>query len=617
MIGTSMMFSQRFADPVDWRVGLYLRLSKDDDNQGESASIGNQRDLLTAVCVKQGWHIVKVYQDDGFTGLNMDRPGLQEMMNDVRAKRINLVITKDLSRLGRNYLQVGELIESFFPRNRTRYIAFNDGIDTAADSNDILPFKTVLNEMYSKDIGKKVHASYLVAAQKGLFTGTVPPFGYLKDPKQKGHLIVDPETAPYVKLIFSLALDGRGPGHIARRLEQEKVPCPAWWNRQRGFRNTTTKWERQDLENGRFVWDFSVIKDMLINPIYTGAIASQKRYHLFKQGDVGDKKPDEWIVVENCHEPLVDKASFQMIQDKLKSRTRPRNNGRFSFFAGLIRCGDCGKALLYRESNSKDRTPIYACKTYTAYGKHHCSQHRIEEQELKDYVLRTVREAARLVTIEPDEVSKRLDKARRSKMASEVDSLAASLTKDEARLETLGRMMAQLYEDRISGVITEDNFNMLRRKTQAEQQELEARIKQARQMISGTSEEENDNRQWIELISQYTDIQVLDTETLNRLVKRIVVYETIDSENIRHLRVEIFFNFQPIPVVETYQPEEQRPYRQKAGIKRVMNIETGMVFDSVKKASIQYGKTSRTSHIRECCEGKRKSALGYHWRYVE
>ena len=378
MIGTNAMLSPFFATPPVWMVGLYLRLSKDDDNLGESTSIGNQRDLLTSVCKAQGWTIVDEYQDDGFTGLNMDRPGLQRLLADVKAKKINLVITKDLSRLGRNRLEVDNLIENFFPRQRVRYIAFNDNIDTASDSNDILPFKSVLNEMYSKDIAKKVHASYLVSAQKGLYTGTVPPFGYLKDPQEKGHLIIDPETAPYVREIFQLALAGRGPGHIARVMEQKQVPSPAWWNRQRGYRNTITKWEKTDPETGRFVWDFSNIKDMLKNPIYYGAIASQKRYHLFKLGDIGEKKPDEWVVVENCHEPLISKEDFMILQQKLKSRTRPRSNGEFSLFAGLVKCGKCGRALLYRESNSVCKTPIYTCKTYSAFGKHHCTQHRVE-----------------------------------------------------------------------------------------------------------------------------------------------------------------------------------------------------------------------------------------------
>ena len=199
-----------------------------------------------------------VYQDDGYTGLNMERPDLKRMLKAIERRQINLVVTKDLSRLGRNYLQTGFLIEDFFPRNGVRYIAMNDGIDTMRDNNDIAPFKNILNEMYSKDISKKVHSSYLLKAQKGQFTGCLAPFGYRKDPEDKNHLLIDEETAPIVRRLFAWALEGHGPNYIRRRLEEEKIPCPTYWNRVRGFRNVSTKWEKKDPVNGRYMWDFSV-----------------------------------------------------------------------------------------------------------------------------------------------------------------------------------------------------------------------------------------------------------------------------------------------------------------------------------------------------------------------
>ena len=220
-----------------FRAAIYCRLSKDDDLDGESASIANQRDMLEKYCEKQGWEVVAVYQDDGYTGLNMERPDLKRMLKAIERRQINLVITKDLSRLGRNYLQTGTLIEDFFPRHGVRYIAMNDGIDTMRENNDIAPFKNILNEMYSKDISKKVHSSYLLKAQQGQFTGCIAPFGYQKDPEDKNHLLVDEETAPIVRQIFRWALEGHGPNFIRRRLEEQKVPCPTWWNRERGFRN--------------------------------------------------------------------------------------------------------------------------------------------------------------------------------------------------------------------------------------------------------------------------------------------------------------------------------------------------------------------------------------------
>ena len=290
-----------------FRAAIYCRLSKDDDLDGESASIANQRDMLESYCEKQGWEVVAVYQDDGYTGLNMERPDLKRMLKAIERRQINLVITKDLSRLGRNYLQTGTLIEDFFPRHGVRYIAMNDGIDTMRDNNDIAPFKNILNEMYSKDISKKVHSSYLLKAQQGQFTGCVAPFGYRKDPEDKNHLLVDEETAPIVRQIFLWALEGHGPNFIRRRLEEQKVPCPTWWNRERGFRNVRTKWDKKDPKNGRYMWDFSVIKDILMNPVYTGAIASQKKDYRFKIGTIGEKKPQDWIVVAGLDDEIYER----------------------------------------------------------------------------------------------------------------------------------------------------------------------------------------------------------------------------------------------------------------------------------------------------------------------
>ncbi len=267
------------------RAAVYCRLSKDDDLHGESASIANQRDMLEKYCEKQGWEVVAVYQDDGYTGLNMERPDLKRMLKAIERRQINLVVTKDLSRLGRNYLQTGHLIEDFFPRNGVRYIAMNDGIDTLRDNNDIAPFKNILNEMYSKDISKKVHSSYLLKAQKGQFTGCLAPFGYRKDPEDKNHLLIDEETAPIVRLIFGYALNGHGPNYIRRRLEEEKIPCPTWWNRERGLRNTRTKWEK---------------KDPVKRAVYVGLLRYQRppdesRLHR------GDRFPEKGLPLQNRH----------------------------------------------------------------------------------------------------------------------------------------------------------------------------------------------------------------------------------------------------------------------------------------------------------------------------
>ena len=533
-----------------FRAAIYCRLSKDDDLDGESASIANQRDMLEHYCEKQGWEVVEVYQDDGYTGLNMERPDLKRMIKAIERRQVNLVITKDLSRLGRNYLQTGYLIEDFFPRNGVRYIAMNDGIDTLRENNDIAPFKNILNEMYSKDISKKVHSSYLLKAQKGEFTGCVAPFGYRKDPEDKNHLLVDEETAPIVRQIFRWALEGHGPNFIRRRLEEQKVPCPTWWNRERGIRNVRTKWEKQDPVNGRYMWDFSVIKDILMNPVYAGAIASQKKDYRFKIGTIGEKKPQDWIVVEQRHEPLIDCKSFAIVQDKLKSRQRPRQNGETSLFAGLIKCGECGKSLTIRTTHAKHPQQIYACKTYGAFGKTHCSQHRVEYDTLYRLVLNKIRECAKAALTDGEAIAGKLTDTCEDEQKGQREALERSLAKDEERIEVLEKMVLRLYEDMVAGRISEANFNLMLDKTQKEQAELKARAGETRKKLTDAAKIENDARQWVDAIQEYADITELDAATLNRLIKEIVVHEHIDSDKTRHISIEIHFNLKPIPEVE-------------------------------------------------------------------
>ena len=533
-----------------FRAAIYCRLSKDDDLDGESASIANQRDMLEHYCEKQGWEVVEVYQDDGYTGLNMERPDLKRMIKAIERRQVNLVITKDLSRLGRNYLQTGYLIEDFFPRNGVRYIAMNDGIDTLRGNNDIAPFKNILNEMYSKDISKKVHSSYLLKAQKGEFTGCVAPFGYRKDPEDKNHLLVDEETAPIVRQIFRWALEGHGPNFIRRRLEEQKVPCPTWWNRERGIRNVRTKWEKQDPVNGRYMWDFSVIKDILMNPVYAGAIASQKKDYRFKIGTIGEKKPQDWIVVEQRHEPLIDRKSFAIVQDKLKSRQRPRQNGETSLFAGLIKCGECGKSLTIRTTHAKHPQQIYACKTYGAFGKTHCSQHRVEYDTLYRLVLNKIRECASAALMDGEAIAGKLTDTCEAEQKGQREAWERSLAKDEERIEVLEKMVLRLYEDMMAGRISDTNFNLMLGRTQTEQAELKARVEEARKKLSDEAKIENDARQWIDAIQEYADITELDAATLNRLIKEIVVHERIDSDKTRHISIEIHFNLKPIPEVE-------------------------------------------------------------------
>ena len=531
-----------------WKAGIYCRLSKDDELKGESASIANQREILTNYCISQGFQIVAQFQDDGRSGLSMDRPGLQSLLQAIEEKKINLVITRDASRLGRNYLETGQLMEEYFPKKGVRYIALNDGIDTAFELNEIAPFKNILNEFFSHDLSRKVHSSYLLRAKQGRYTGCVPPFGYLKDPDQKGHLIIDEETAWIVRKIFDYALENKGSGAIVRRLDKEKIPCPAWWLRKRGIRNHVTKWEKLDPENGKYVWDFGVVERILENPIYYGAVCSQKFESRFKVGIVRKKTREEWVIVEGMHEPIIDRNTFDLVQGKIKKRQHPRKDKGYSLFAGLLKCGECGKALTIRYTHEKHPKDVYCCKTYTKFGARHCTQHRVAYDVLYQLVLERIRNLAKAALSDDEAVLDQVAKIAGERDKDQAEDKSHPIARLEDRLKALERLVTKLYEDYIAERVSPDNFDSVLQSTQKEQEEVRRQLDALKAEAASGQEQGMSLQEWKELIRGYADIKELDRETLNRLVRSIIVHETVDGKK-RHLKIEIHFNFRKVTEV--------------------------------------------------------------------
>ncbi|HGI4125711.1 TPA: recombinase family protein, partial [Streptococcus agalactiae] len=257
---------QTNSNHLSFKAAIYCRLSKDDEQKGESASIQNQKELLENYVKSRGWSIYDVYIDDGYTGLNTNRPSFQRLIRDIENKKVDIVITKDLSRLGRNYLQTGYYTENFFPKNNVRYIALNDGVDTFQENNEIVPFKNVLNEFYSRDVSKKMKSAYMTRARQGKFIGCLAPIGYRKDNDDPHKLVIDDETSWIVEKIFDLAFSGYGVQAIRRRLFEEKIPTPTWWNRKKGLRNKKTKLE-MTVDGGEYWWDCTTLKEIIENPV--------------------------------------------------------------------------------------------------------------------------------------------------------------------------------------------------------------------------------------------------------------------------------------------------------------------------------------------------------------
>ena len=335
-------------------VAIYLRLSRDDQNGGaESMSISNQRDMLMEYCEERRWKVYDIYVDDGFTGTNFERPGFQRMIEDIKEGYIGVVLTKDLSRLGRNYVMTGQYTDFFFPEHGVRYVAVNDSYDSAKEDNDIAPFKNILNEMYAKDISKKVRSVRKTSAKQGKFMGSKPPFGYIKSPEDKHLLVIDPPAAEIVKRLFREFAGGDSGRNIATKLNDEGVDTPAeYYFKQTGKRAT----------RGGQQWGSMTIMQLLKNQVYIGNMVQGKRkVSSFKTKKRLVTNPDDWIIVEDTHEPIIDRLTWDCVQRRIGSTRRAHSNNTIkvsgadevNIFSGIIRCADCGAAMAFNRKVEK------------------------------------------------------------------------------------------------------------------------------------------------------------------------------------------------------------------------------------------------------------------------
>lgn len=531
------------------RAAIYCRLSLDDDvkeEKEESSSIQSQKAMLEYYVKSKGWVIAGVYVDDGYTGLNVNRPSFKRLIKDIENKKIDVVITKDLSRLGRNYLQTGYYIEEFFPKNNVRYIALNDNVDTFKNDNDFTPFRNILNEFYSKDISKKIRSTYITKAKQGQFTGCLAPIGYKKDKNDPHKLIIDNDTAWIVEKIFLLAATGQGVQAIRSLLYLEKIPAPTYWNRIKGLRNKVTKYEKT-MVDGQFLWDLSTLKDLIKNPVYIGNMASQKANSQFKIGWLSDKPPDEWIIVENTHEAIVSKDIYDLANEHLKSRKRSYKTGEESIFSGLLKCPDCGKTLSIGINNSKNKERMYVCNTYRKLGKNFCTQHKIFYDTLYNLVLEDIRKNAKLALENKELIIKELQNLKKEdesrKNSIDEQYLIMRIKEDNKRLNELNIKIEKLYDDRLSDRINEDNFQRILKNTQIEQDNLKKNLKNNKDKINKENKKEIDFEKWVELIKKHSNIEKLDKKILNELISKIYVHEKEEINGEIVQRIEIFYNF--------------------------------------------------------------------------
>ena len=529
---------------TDYKAGLYVRLSKDDLRAGESVSIENQRLLLTNHCNEEGWEIKDTYVDDGWSGTNFQRPAFQRMMQDVRDGRINLIIVKDLSRLGRNYIEVGKLTEDTLPGLGCRFIALNDSVDTMMGDNDMAVYRNLFNEFYSKDTSKKVRAVKKACMNQGKYLGTYAPLGYKKDPEDKHHLVPDDETAPIVRRMFQMRCQGASFRSIATTFNEERIPSPKEiYYRRKNKRNPAK-------ENG--IWNESTVKVILRNEVYIGHMVQGKTGTIsYKNHKLVGKPEEQWIRVENTHTPLISLEQWETVRmlDEKGYKPRKCSNGAQSMFVGILRCADCGFTMKActekgsRKDGSEYRRVSFICGNYARSGKTACTVHTISESALTELVLHDIRADAHRVEWDEQRVIQQILATKSRESLSYLAAYKEELKSAEARLIQLTTIMQTLYEDKMAGVVTDSMFQNLMPKYEQERLDKTETVKILRDKVDRSERQWCDADAWVRAIRGYAELDTLSQETLLELIERIDVSEPVWVDNQRECRVNIVYRF--------------------------------------------------------------------------
>ncbi len=522
-----------------------MRLSVDDESYGDSVSIETQRTILRAYAKEHGFPVYDEYVDDGWSGTSFDRPAFQRMLADADAGRIGCIITKDLSRLGREHVMMDYYLEFVFPEKRIRYIAVTDNEDTEHGLSDFVPFKNLFNEWLAKDTSRKVKAAYRAKYAAGEYICTHAPLGYKKDPEHPNRLLIDEDTRWIVERIFDLAAHGHGAQRIAKLLAEEQVPTPSWLHYQRDGSFAHIHGENPGEKAYR--WTDTYVKSLLTNEVYIGNSVQNKKHSIsYKNRKMIRSPKEEWIRVENTHEGIISAELFERVQLALASRRRSTRENTVQIFAGLTRCGGCGRALGYG-TNRAGKKPIayFNCSGYRRYGtaRAGCTQHYIRYDALYAVILARLRVWAALTPPEKQRLLAGLLRTSGREGAAAAKKRASELAKAEKRKAELDRIFSILFEDRAAGRITEYNYEILSEKYQAEQAALAERTVRLKES-AGKPADDGSAQRWGALIEKYAAPTELTAELLQGLIEKITVHEAVKLPNgVREQELEIFYRF--------------------------------------------------------------------------
>ncbi len=521
---------------------LYCRLSRDDGSEGESNSIATQKKLLTLKANEMGLTNLKYYVDDGYTGTNFNRPSFREMEEDIKAGKVKAVLVKDLSRLGRNYVTVGTYTDDFFPAYGVRFIAVTDMIDSNDGENEIAPFKNIMNEYYARDISKKIRSSYKIRGRLGEPLGQ-PLYGYIKDPEDKKHWIVEPEAAAVVKRIFQMCLDGDGSEVIARKLSEEHILYPGEYWKARGINRGGRKYYTDPYR-----WNDSTIAKMLTRQEYCGDVINFRTRSLdFKHRERLDNPKENWAVFKDVNEPIISREDFERVQQLLSRGARRKSkykSGEQNMFSGLLYCPDCGRKLWYHTNTLNPDIHFFSCSNYEKDTRGTCkTRHYIREDALEHIVLSEIRHLAEILRKDETYFAGMLQERAEALLTDRRKELEKELQSSAERKTVVDGLYEKCYEDNAEGKITDEWFCHLSAKYSAEKEALRKRIREIQETLSELVINEDSQAYFIETVRKFMKVEKLTKTLLYELIDRIEVYNAEGRGKGRTQKVVIHYRF--------------------------------------------------------------------------
>lgn len=547
---------------ADKITALYCRLSQEDMQAGESESIQNQKLILQRYADEHFFLNTRFFVDDGFSGVSFEREGLQAMLREVEAGNVATVITKDLSRLGRNYLKTGELIEIIFPEYEVRYIAINDGVDTAREDNEFTPLRNWFNEFYARDTSKKIRAVKQAKAQRGERVNGEVPYGYIADPNDRNHLIPDPETAHVVRQIFAMYVRGDRMCEIQNWLRDNEILTVG----ELRYRRTGRTQHPRPQQNAWYNWPDKTLYDILTRQEYLGHTITAKTYKVsYKSKKTRKNAEDKRYFFPNTHEPLIDEETFALAQKRIATRHRPTKSDEIDLFSGLLFCGDCGyKMYLQKGAGTPERKHAYTCGNYRNRARNDflCTTHYIRKSVLKELVLADLQRVMSYVKGHEQEFICTATECSEQAMKKALGHQRKELDKAEARLGEINLLFRKLYEDNALGRLSNEQFVFLTSGYEDEKRELTKRAAELKKEIDTAAEHSADVKRFVALVRRYTEISELTYENVHEFIDRILVYELDKDTNTR--KIEIFYSF--VGKVDTgEQPTESVSYFRQIG----------------------------------------------------